>query len=112
MPLLTIHTNIAIENPDRLAKTASKKVAEILGKAENYVMVHVLQQQILTFAGSSEPAAFLQLKSLGLAEDQTGSYSEALCQMISAECAIDTSRIYIEFSSPARHMWGWNNRTF
>ena len=25
---------------------------------------------------------------------------------------IPPERIYIEFSSPARHMWGWNSRTF
>ena len=112
MPLLQISTNIAIENCQQLAEKASKLTAEMLGKPESYVMVKVLAKQTLIFAGTGEPAAHLKLKSLGLPESKTADFSSMLCAFIDSELAIKSARIYIEFSSPERHMWGWDSRTF
>ena len=112
MPLLEISTNTAIENGEEVAKQASKMTAEMLGKPESYVMVRLQTQQTLLFAGSKEPAAHVKLKSLGLPENRTSEFSASLCEFISSMTEIDSSRIYIEFFSPERHMWGWDNRTF
>ena len=112
MPLLQISTNIAIENCQQFAEKASKLTAEMLGKPESYVMVKVLAEQTLIFAGTSEPAAHLKLKSLGLAESKTADLSSMLCAFIDSELDINSARIYIEFSGPERHMWGWDSRTF
>ncbi len=32
--------------------------------------------------------------------------------LVSAEIAVETARIYIEFSDAARKMWGWDKGTF
>ena len=112
MPLLEISTNTTIEDAEEVAKQASKLTAEILGKPESYVMVKVKPAQTLLFAGSSDPAAHLKLKSLGLPENNTTEYSSRLCAYISSTLGIDSARIYIEFSNPERHMWGWDERTF
>lgn len=112
MPLLEITTNTTIDNIEEVATQASKLTAEILGKPESYVMVKLKPAQTLLFAGSSEPAAHLKLKSLGLPENHTAEYSSKLCSFISSALSIDSSRIYIEFSNPERHMWGWDGRTF
>ena len=113
MPLLQIISNATIDdNKDLLAKKASQFTAELLGKPESYVMVHISTEQTLFFAGSNQPAALVNLKSLGLPEENTGALSEKLCNFISTEFNIASSRIYIEFSSPERHMWGWDKRTF
>lgn len=112
MPLLTIKTNTRIDNKKDLALTASKKVAEILTKPESYVMIDVMPEQTLIFAGNDEPAAFLALKSLSLPESSTADFSNALCELINQQLGIDKSRVYIEFSNPERHMWGWNGATF
>ena len=112
MPLLQINTNQAIADLDQLASEASKLTAEMLGKPESYVMVNITAGATLTFAGTNEPCAHLKLKSLGLNEDGTTAYSETLCQFITQHLDIPGSRIYIEFSSPARHMWGWDDATF
>jgi len=112
MPLLQINTNKAIKDIDQLASEASRLTAEMLGKPESYVMVEISADSVLTFAGTNEPCAHLKLKSLGLDEDQTTAYSETLCQFITQHLEIPGSRIYIEFSSPARHMWGWDDGTF
>lgn len=112
MPLLELTTNTKIDNVQDVAKQASRLTATILGKPESYVMVKILPGQNLIFAGTDEPAAHVKLKSLGLPETDTTELSAKICDFINAELAINSARIYIEFSSPQRHMWGWDKRTF
>lgn len=112
MPLLQITTNVKIEDSTATAKDASRIVAGMLGKPESYVMVVVNAEASLVFAGSDEAAAHLKLKSLGLDEARTADYSNHLCAFIQNILGISPARIYIEFSSPERQMWGWDNRTF
>lgn len=112
MPLLNIRSNTTIEDKTALALATSKQVAQLLGKPENYVMVIVEDDQHLVFAGNEQPAAYLELKSINLPESKTTELSAALCEFISEKLAIDSSRIYIEFSNAQRHMWGWSGATF
>ncbi len=112
MPLLTLSTNTNIEQADKLAVEISAFVADLLGKPESYVMVKIEAVQALSFAGSAEAAAHLQLKSLGLATTETTELSASLCDFIESKLQIKSGRIYIEFASPERAMWGWDRRTF
>jgi phenylpyruvate tautomerase PptA (4-oxalocrotonate tautomerase family) len=112
MPLLKITTNQRVENQDDVCLAMSRAVASMLGKPESYVMVILQSGQTMTFAGSPEATALLELKSLGLAESQTREYSTKLCTLVSDHLAVPPGRVYIEFSSPERHMWGWDNGTF
>lgn len=112
MPLLQINTNVNIDDSESLSKEASQLTASMLGKPESYVMVNINANASLTFAGTNEPCAHLKLKSLGLNENETANYSEKLCQFLNEKLQIPAGRIYIEFSNPERHMWGWDNRTF
>jgi phenylpyruvate tautomerase PptA (4-oxalocrotonate tautomerase family) len=112
MPLLEITTNTVIDSSLNIAKKASKLTADLLGKPESYVMVKIENNKTLLFAGNSEPAAHVKLKSLNLPEDKTTDYSASLCSFINTELNISTARIYIEFVNPDRHMWGWNEKTF
>lgn len=114
MPFLKIQTNTELPEAaaKALAASASAVVAAQLGKPERYVMVSVETNPAMQFAGSSEPLAYLELKSIGLPEDSTGNASRALCDLVSSETGIVAERIYIEFSNAARNMWGWNGSTF
>ncbi len=112
MPLLELTTNTNIDDIASLAKQASKLTADILGKPESYVMVKIMPEQNLIFAGSNEPAAHVKLKSLGLPENETAELSAKICDFINTKLGINSARTYIEFSSPDRHMWGWDGRTF
>lgn len=112
MPLLEITTNTKIEDSQTFAQLASKLTANILGKPESYVMVKIHPEQTLIFAGTNEPCAHIKLKSLGLPEDNTAGFSAKLCAFINSELNISSGRIYIEFSNPERHMWGWDGKTF
>ena len=112
MPVLQITTNTDIDNSETLAKQASSLTAEILGKPESYVMVNINSDAGLIFAGTNEPCAHLMLKSLGLPESETKTYSEKLCTFIEQQLGVPPSRTYIEFVNPERHMFGWNSGTF
>ena len=114
MPLLTIRTNISLD--DKTAQTlcgqASSHVASLLAKPESYVLISLQHNTVMSFAGDASPCAMLELKSLGLPEQQTAEFSESLCDFINQHTGIPTERIYIQFSNPERHMWGWDKRTF
>jgi len=114
MPYLLIQTSQDIDagQQTEIVVEASSCVAEQLGKPEQYVMISLQQGQTMLFAGSDEPMAYLELKSIGLPESDTTQISKALCQLIHTRLGIDTDRIYIEFSNAERHMWGWNEATF
>ena len=112
MPLLHIITNISLQDKSTLATEASAKTAQLLGKPENYVMVMVNDNQTLIFAGTDQPTAYIELKSINLPESETAQLSSALCELISTQTGIEQARIYIEFSNAQRHMWGWNGATF
>ncbi|MGD8567137.1 MAG: phenylpyruvate tautomerase MIF-related protein [Gammaproteobacteria bacterium] len=114
MPYLSIQTNVAVSDDQspQLLQKVSASVAEMLGKPESYVMVALQASSSMVFAGTDQPLAYLQLKSLGLPESSTPQFSSSLCELLQSELDIPAERIYIEFSNPERHMWGWNNKTF
>jgi phenylpyruvate tautomerase PptA (4-oxalocrotonate tautomerase family) len=114
MPLLRITTNQPVDDEQLKAvlKIASATVAEMLGKPERYVMVDFVHNPHMIFSGSSATTAYLELKSIGLPEDRTGDFSKMLCQLMQQQMQIPEERIYIEFSSAERHLWGWNAATF
>jgi len=87
-------------------------VAKELGKPESYVMVNIEPTRPMLFAGTNEPTAYLELKSIGLADSQTKDLSAALCNLITNKIKIPTERIYIEFANAPRSMWGWDKSTF
>ena len=114
MPTLRILTNVQIPADQRsaLMADASRLLAETLGKPESYVMIMLEDGRDMRFAGTSAPAAYLEIKSLGLPESKTPEYSRALCDFISTAIGIPAERIYIEFATPPRHLFGWNGGTF
>ncbi|MFP4696265.1 phenylpyruvate tautomerase MIF-related protein [Thiohalospira sp.] len=113
MPYLAIRTNLALDEAtaEELSRRASTTVAGELGKPEGYVMVEITPGVNLRFGGSTEPAAYMELKSLGLPEERTGEFSATLCDL-AGEFGIPAERIYIEFAGPDRHLWGFRRTTF
>jgi phenylpyruvate tautomerase len=114
MPFLKIQTNqrLTEQAAKSLASRGSAAIAELLGKPEAYVMVAVETCSAMQFAGTDEPLAYLELKSIGLPASATASASRALCDLVAAEAGVATNRIYIEFTDAPRHLWGWDGGTF
>ncbi len=114
MPCIIIRTNQSLTKDKQLecCRSISAKTAGILAKPESYVMSLLEAQVSMTMSGTTEPAAYIELKSINLPEDKTSELSSELCQQISKLLEINPNRIYIEFSNAQRHLWGWDGRTF
>src|SRR5215469_8895867 len=114
MPLLKIQTNTKLPNDkrDMLLKKASRAVAQELGKPEAYMMVCLETELPILFAGTSEPAAVMDLKAIGLPASKTAQLSALLCDIARSDLGIAGERVYINFADVPPNLWGWNGETF
>ena len=116
MPLV----NVCCSNPlqdqagaDALLLELSRSVAELLGKPERYVMTCLVPPTRMTFGGSTDPACYVELKSIGqMSPEVTSKLSAALCQSVEKHLGVPSARTYIEFSDAKGYLWGWNGSTF
>lgn len=126
MPTLIIKTNADLAADDHpallpnqlpsrlttLLRAASATVAEMLGKPERYVMVLLEQNSAMCFGGDTAPLAYLELKSLDLPERRSAEFSATLCRFVQQHLGVAPERVYIEFASPPRHLFGFDGGTF
>lgn len=114
MPLIRIESNqrLGPEAERTLAKDLSALAAGLLGKPESYVMVHLHLDQTMAFAGSDEPLANVEVKSIGLQTAQAANMSKVLGEFLKERLGIDPARVYIQFSAVPGALWGWNGATF
>lgn len=114
MPFLKIQTNAAIDDQKSqlLLKKASQRVAQALNKPEQYMMVSLEANHPMMFAGTTGPAAFVELKAIGLPTGKTGELSRLICELVESELGVAQERIYINFSDVPASLWGWNGETF
>ena len=114
MPLLRIETNLAVnpEVTERLLKKATELVVRELNKPIEYVQVMLKQAEALCFGGTTQPNAFVELRSLGLPADRIKPLSRAVADLLSQELGVPPNRLFINFCDVDRTMWGWNGDTF
>ncbi len=116
MPLIQVKTSIAQPNKsdvEMLLKSLSSALAQHLGKPESYVMTAFEADVPMTFAGTTDPVCYMEIKSIGTMQpNQTKAMSQEFCQKINQTLGIPINRIYIEFADAKGFMWGWNSSTF
>ena len=116
MPLIKIFTSgadLPAERADRLLRDLSTTLAEQLNKPEAYVMTCLMPAARMTFGGSEAPTCYAEVKNVGdLSASKTAELSRVLSSLISEALAVRRDRVYLEFSSVAAHLWGWNGETF
>ncbi|MEI6561960.1 MAG: phenylpyruvate tautomerase MIF-related protein [Verrucomicrobiota bacterium] len=113
MPYLSITTNAPLSQDAEaaLAAAVSKSLAAEMGKPEAYVMVSVHPVQTLYFGGSDAPAAFLDIKSIGL-PDQLNTLAAALTELVAQHCRIGGNRVFMNFTDISPAHWAHNGGTF
>jgi phenylpyruvate tautomerase len=114
MPYLSIFTNarVADARQSELLAAASRVVASQLGKPESYVMVSMVAGQRLAFAGSEEPAAFLELRSIRFPDAKRSSLCTELTDLIAEFCGIARDRIFLVMADVDAKLWGHDGKTF
>ncbi|YAF94964.1 MAG: phenylpyruvate tautomerase MIF-related protein [Nodularia sp. CChRGM 3473] len=116
MPLIKVQTSISATQKaevEAMLKNLSGKLAKHLGKPESYVMTAFEAGIPMTFAGTTDPVCYIEIKSVGtMKPDQTKAMSQDFCQQINQSLGVPKNRIYIEFADSQGSMWGWNSSTF
>jgi phenylpyruvate tautomerase len=114
MPYLKIETNQRFDEAAAkgLLKKTSAFTAELLGKPEKWIMVSLSHNVPMMFDGSTEPVAYVELKSISLSQDACTGLSKSLCDFLNRELGVPPERVYIEFWSINGKMFGWNGGTF
>ena len=110
MPLLNISTNTKIKNEKNLFAKSSNFISSLTGKPENFVMIKLSDSLPMYFAGTDEPCAFIEIKSIGSLDPPK--MSKPIFEFFSTELEIPTERIYVFFQDVAPSHWAWNSRTF
>ena len=76
-------------------------------------MVAIEDGAAIIMAGEMGPAAFVDIRSIGVLDDQVNrGVSATVCSLLSEQCGISPERIYINFTDFDASFWGWNNSTF
>jgi len=112
MPYLKLQTNSNIENRKALMKNITALLMKELEKPEKFIMVALEPVTDMLFSGSTDPAAFVELKSIGLPPEKTSGLSAAICTLLNKKLSLPADRIYIEFTDSPGDMFGWNKGTF
>ena len=116
MPLIQLDTSCDLSNSEKrktIAKEISSLAAKCIGKPEQYVMVCMRDNVVMTMSGTDAPAALVSVKSIsGLSREVNKKLSGEICKMLQNELGIAGDRIYLTFEElPGTH-WGWNADTF
>jgi len=113
MPFLSLTTNVPLDpaTDSALSDALSKTLAAQLKKPEAYVMVSLRPSCPIRFAGSEAPAAFIEIKSVGMPHDLNPA-AEALTRVVMAQCCIPRERIYITVTDVPSPRWALGGSTF
>ncbi len=110
MPLLNISTNTKIKNEQILLAKSSDFISSLTRKPINFVMVKLTHSLSMNFAGTDEPCAFIDIKSIGSL--CPSKMAKPICEFFSAELEIPAERIYVSFNDVDSSQWAWNKKTF
>ena len=111
MPLITVRTSLPdLIDAEVLLQELSAELAKLTGKPEAYVMTMLQTGVPMTFAGSAEPCAYVEIKSIGAL--RPAEMSARFSELIEARTGISVKRVYIGFEDVQASCWGWNGNTF
>src|SRR6056297_3473168 len=99
MPFLELKTNkqLSADKKQHMMNDLTALLAKDLKKPERVIMIHCKDNQDLMFGGSADPLAFIELRSIGLPEDQTVDLSQSLASFVKNNLHIPVDRLFINF---------------
>ena len=113
MPYFSIETNKQIDDTltSNLMKKATSFLAEMMGKPEGVIMVTIKPGMPYVFGGTDDPAAFVQIKAVGLERGKCPEFSKQVCDFLETEIDVSKDRVFIEFIDIDPTIFGFNGNT-
>lgn len=114
MPYFKIETSREMDpvGVKTLCRDGSRFLSGLLGKPEQVIMTAVVSGMEMLFNGSDAPAAYVEIKSIGLSPEKCPAYAQAVCDFLETAIKVPAERIYIDFADINGKMFGWNRKTF
>lgn len=114
MPRVSLFTNVAASkiNATALLKDLTAAAATSIGKDESKFMNLVHPDTPIYYAGSEEPAAFLEVSSIGaIGGDKNASIVSQLSGVVEKHLSIPPARVYVNFFDIKPSDWGVKGTT-
>jgi phenylpyruvate tautomerase len=115
MPLVRIVTSAEVSPvaAGALLRDLSALLAREIGKPEAYVMTCLEPRAVMTFAGTTEPACFVEVKNVGKLSPELGKrLSAGITARLVEGVGVKKNRVYIELVETLPHHWGYDGDTF
>lgn len=115
MPLIRVQLSVSVDGDrqSKLMTALSSTVASALGKPESYMMVVLEQQTPILLGASDDPAALVEIRSVGtISGQQARDLSSRVSAVISGATGVGADRIYSNFAGVPGAMWGHDGSTF
>lgn len=110
MPFIRTSTNVSISD-EKLNNLKSRygAIIPVMGKSEDWLMLEFSDNNKMFFKGSSEPLAFVDVKTFRSPSNSNQMTGE-ITKVISDELGISSSRIYVSYQGI--NDWGFNGNNF
>ncbi|XP_032760999.1 macrophage migration inhibitory factor-like [Rattus rattus] len=114
MPMFIMNTNVPRASvPEGLLSELTLQLVQATGKPAQYIAVHVVPDQLMTFSNTNDPCTLCSLHSIGkIGGTQNHNYSQLLCGLLSDRLHISPDRVYINYYDMNAANVGWNGSTF
>merc|ERR1711915_47344 len=113
MPLLVVKTNLkAGDKAESLLLSLTDAIAYGTGKPKTYVSVILEDGKSMSFGGTMEPCAMIDLGSIGALEGRQKELTKAVQTVLKDQLGISPARSYMFFNDIAPKNVGHNNSTF
>jgi len=114
MPLVQIHTNVAVERPeaDELAIKAGGIVAREIGKPESVMMALLQPDASLTFGGTTAPTALFEIEGIELSADHADALTASLSDLAEEQLGVPGSRVFVKLTNVPRGNWAGNRKVY
>ncbi|KAG9487428.1 macrophage migration inhibitory factor-like [Eleutherodactylus coqui] len=114
MPTFELFTNVPRDAiPETFLCSLTEQIAKATGKPAEYIAVHIMPDQMMSFGGTTEPCALCSLKSIGkIGGSQNKTYTNLLSDTLTKELHISPNRVYFNFVDLNPSNVGWNKSTF
>lgn len=113
MPMIETKVTMQLSEEKRdVLKTEFGKAIAIMGKPESYLMINLVDNQDLYFAGKKlDKGAYVDVKVFGSVDSNaSGKMTARLCEILEKELGIPGNAVYVSYWGTAN--WGWNGGNF
>lgn len=115
MPLIRVTSNLGLSGEAQhvFLRNLSRVVSDLFGKPERWVMTCLDPVAAMSFAGSEEPAAYVEVKNIGAIDAALADrVSELLCSAVGQGLGVVSHRVYVEMTAVDGALWGYDGGTF